>query len=82
LHALGAEQLESGSSVCLGTGAQVPTEPGIAHDWHVPQEALPQQTPSTQLPDVQSLGDPHVLPSCLPHRPVESQVESPPQVSS
>jgi hypothetical protein len=76
------EQLESASSVNLGTGAQVPSEPGSPHDWQVPQVAPPQQTPSTQFPDAHSLENAHAFPRTLRHAPAPSQIESPLQLSS
>lgn len=82
LHVLVAAEQVSGSSVNFGTGAQMPTAPGTAHDWQVPQTELEQQTPSTQLPDAQSLGAEHAFPSSLRQFPSVSQVESPPHVSS
>jgi hypothetical protein len=66
----------------LATGAQAPTEPGTAHDWQVPQAELAQHTPSTQLPEAQSLGTEQAFPSGLRQFPCESQVASPLHVSS
>jgi hypothetical protein len=37
-----------------GTGEQVPSLPGTAHDWQVPAQAPPQQIPCSQKPDWQS----------------------------
>jgi hypothetical protein len=37
-------------SVPNGTLVQVPTVPASAHDWQVPPQAVPQQTPCAQLP--------------------------------
>jgi hypothetical protein len=76
------EQPESASSVNFGTSAQVPSDPKSAHDWHVPHAALPQQTPSTQLPEAHSLDRAQAPPRLLRHVLVSSQIESPPQVSS
>jgi pimeloyl-ACP methyl ester carboxylesterase len=73
---------QSASSVNLGTAVQFPWKPATAHDWQLPQAALLQQTPSTQLPDAQSLEMAQAFPSRLRHAPVASQTESPPQVSS
>jgi hypothetical protein len=72
----------SASSVNLATGAHAPSEPGTAHDWHVPHAELEQQTPSTQLPDAQSPSVSHAVPSALRQMPAASQIESPSQVSS
>jgi hypothetical protein len=51
----------------LATGAQAPAEPGTAQDWQVPQAALEQQTPSTQLPEPQSADDVQATPRALRH---------------
>jgi hypothetical protein len=48
----------------------------------VPQEALPQQTPSTQLPVAQSLANAQAFPTTLRQAPEPSQVESPEHPSS
>jgi hypothetical protein len=73
---------ESTSSAIRGTGAQRPGVPGKPHDWHVPQVALPQHTPSTQLPDAQSPPETHGLPRSPRQVPAPSQVDVPVQVSS
>ena len=39
-----------------------PSLPAIAHDRHVPSQALAQQTPVTQKPDAQSLAPLHAAP--------------------
>jgi hypothetical protein len=51
----------SGSCPC-GTGEQVPSLPGTAHDWHVPVQAALQQMPCSQRPDMQSDAAVHVPP--------------------
>jgi hypothetical protein len=66
----------------LATGAHAPTESGTAHDWHVPQPALAQQTPSTQLPEAQLFAVEHARPNAGRHLPSASQIESPSHVSS
>src|SRR5690606_19296393 len=50
-------------AVPTGSLLQVPSMPAMLHDWQVGQLALPQQTPSTQLPLVHSLPPPQVRPS-------------------
>ena len=47
------EAVQRGSAVPLMTAAQVPL-PLMSQAWQVPQLAVVQQTPSTQLPEVQS----------------------------
>jgi hypothetical protein len=44
------------------TGAQTPGLAAVLHAWQVPQLALSQQTPSTQLPVSQSLVSEHAVP--------------------
>jgi hypothetical protein len=52
---------------------QVPSEPGTAQLLHAVQEELPQQTPSTQKPEVHSPPSPQALPLALvPQRPLPS----------
>ena len=41
---------------------QVPTLPGLLHDWQVPEHETLQQTPSSQLFEVHSLSPPQVVP--------------------
>lgn len=50
----------------------VPTLPDRLQAWHAPLQALLQQTPSAQTPDVQSVPTPHAapMPSLSPQRPV------------
>jgi hypothetical protein len=43
-----------GSVPPAGTAAQVPGLPGSAHDWQLPVQAVPQQTPCSQWPLVHS----------------------------
>jgi hypothetical protein len=75
-------QSEFGSSLNLSTGAQVPTDPNIEHDWHSPHAALAQQTPSTQLPDAQSPVPTHAAPSGWRHAPAWSHTRPPLHMSS
>lgn len=44
------------------TLVQVPTVPASAHDWQVPPQAVPQQTPCAQKPDTHSPPAPHATP--------------------
>ena len=44
------------------TGLQVPTLPTRLHASHVPLHAVPQQTPSAQLPETHSLDPAQLLP--------------------
>jgi hypothetical protein len=43
-----------GSTPPAGTMAQAPSDPGSAHDWHMPSQAVAQQRPCAQIP-----GPPH-----------------------
>lgn len=45
-----------GSIAPTGTGLHVPADPATLHDVHVPQLAVEQHTPSTQLPLSHSAG--------------------------
>lgn len=54
-------QWPSGSCIA-GTFVQVPAEPGIAHDLHVPVQADEQQTPCAQMLVPQSASAVHVAP--------------------
>ena len=40
-----------GSTVPAPTGEHVPRLAGLAQNWHLPAQALLQQTPSTQKPE-------------------------------
>ena len=51
-----AVQPPCGSIAPTGTGLQAPAEPATLHDVHVPQLDDEQQTPSTQLPLLHSVG--------------------------
>jgi hypothetical protein len=65
-----AVQPACGSFVPAATGVQVPAEPATLQAAHVPQLAVPQQTPSTQLPAWHSLPSAQAWPSRLsPHDP-------------
>jgi hypothetical protein len=44
----------AGSAPPAGTIAQAPSDPGSAHDWHIPSQAVAQQRPWAQIP-----GPPH-----------------------
>jgi hypothetical protein len=58
----------SGSAPSSGTLLHIPW--GLAQLWHIPQLALPQQVPSTQLPEPHSLPPLQVAPSAfLPQAP-------------
>ena len=48
-------QLARGSALPAAIGTQIPTEPGSAHERHGPVHACVQQTPSTQIAELQSL---------------------------
>ena len=50
--------------------------------WQAPQDALPQQCPSTHAPLAHSVALAHVWPFAFLHAPLESQVIDPLQVSS
>ena len=50
-----AAQPPCGSFVLVATAVQVPADPATLQAVHVPQLAVPQQTPSTQLPPWHSL---------------------------
>jgi hypothetical protein len=65
-----AVQPPCGSLVPAATAVQVPAEPATLQAAHVPQLAVPQQTPSTQLPPWHSLPIAQAWPSRLrPHAP-------------
>jgi hypothetical protein len=60
-----------GSLVPAATAVQVPADPATLQAVHVPQLAVPQQTPSTQLPAWHSLPIAQAWPSRLrPHEPL------------
>jgi hypothetical protein len=84
LHAPFASQvlvpLQTPGSSALVIATQVPPPPVQA--WHVPQEALPQQCPSTQFPLVQSDATVQVSPLVFLQVPVASHEDFPLQVSS
>jgi hypothetical protein len=49
----------------------VPALPGSAHDRHVPAQAVPQQTPCSQSPELHSAALPQVAPGgFLPQLPL------------
>jgi len=59
-----------GSVAPTATGLHVPADPDTLHDVQVPQLAVEQQTPSTQLPLSHSDGAAHIWPSrFFPHEP-------------
>jgi hypothetical protein len=62
LHAPLPVHALAGKVSCMPNGmfVQVPREPETAHDWQVGVHALPQHTPSTQLPLAHWLGPVHV----------------------
>jgi len=65
-----AAQPPCGSLVPAATAVQVPAEPATLQAAHVPQLAVPQQTPSTQLPPWHSFPIAQAWPSRLrPHEP-------------
>ena len=70
----------SGSSPA-GTSVQVPALPATAHDLQVPVQAVMQQTPWAQMPELQSSSIAHVPPSGrlpqLPALQVFGAVQSP-----
>lgn len=46
----------------------MPINPGMAHDWQVPVQAVVQQTPCSQFPDPHSMSAPQKAPiGFLPH---------------
>lgn len=49
----------------------------IEHAWHVPEQAVSQQRPSTQFPLAQLAATVHVWPCPLTHRPVALQAPVP-----
>ena len=48
-------QLPAGSGKPDGTGLQVPSNPGMAHDWQAPSHAALQHSPCAHTPDRQSV---------------------------
>jgi hypothetical protein len=64
----------------LATATQVPPPPVQA--WHAPQEAVPQQCPSTQDPLVQSAATVHTCPFAFLQAPVASHDCMPLHLSS
>ena len=59
-----------GSIAPTATGLHVPADPATLHDVQVPQLAVEQQTPSTQLPRSHSEGAAQIWPRrFLPHEP-------------
>jgi hypothetical protein len=68
------------SSVALMTCTQVPPPP--VQLWQLPQELMPQQNPSTQLPLTHSLAALQLWPDTFLQVPVASQLFEPLQVSS
>lgn len=66
-----AAQPPCGSIAPAGTGRHVPALPATLHDAQVPQLAVEQQTPSTQLPLSHSAPAAQICPSrFLPHEPL------------
>jgi hypothetical protein len=51
-----------GSSLSAPTGMQLPGEVGSAQNWQVPEQAVRQQTPSTQKWDEHSLAEAQTAP--------------------
>jgi hypothetical protein len=45
-----------------GTATQVPTEPGMAHELQIDEQAAPQQTPCAQTPELQVVPAVHAVP--------------------
>ena len=72
--------LQLSASSALFTATHVPPPPVQA--WQAPQEAMPQQCPSTQFPLVQSAAAEHVCPFALLHFPVASHDDIPLHMSS
>jgi hypothetical protein len=76
-----------GSAPFTGTGAHVPAVVAPAHDMHVPEQAVRQQTPCAQTFVVHSVPSLHVAPGGLrPHDPAlhtegATQSASPVQVA-
>jgi hypothetical protein len=82
LHMPSLPQLLMGSAVQplpssatpSGTSLHVPSDPASAQVRQVPEQALLQQTPSTQLPVWHSSPDSQVWPlSFLPHMPISQR---------
>ena len=61
-HGGAAGHCPDGARVPAGMLVHTPALPVRLHAWHVPQLALPQQTPSTQLPLMHWLAAPHCVP--------------------
>ena len=60
------------------TAVQVPMEPGMPHASHVPAHGVSQQTPSTQLPELQTPGAVQEVPFAAPVDPlVVTSIEGP-----
>jgi hypothetical protein len=72
--------LQLSASSALFTATHVPPPPVQA--WQAPQEAMPQQWPSTQFPLVHSAAPEHVCPFALLHFPVASHDDIPLHMSS
>jgi len=80
-------QVWAGSGLFTGTLVQVPIEPDSAHDRHALAQAVEQQTPCAQFPDVHSARSeqnapggfrPHELPTqTLPVEQFASTVHAP-----
>ena len=75
-----AVQPPCGSLLPAATAVQVPADPATLQAAHVPQLAVPQQTPSTQFPPWHSLPAAQAWPSRL--RPQEPPVQTLPGAQS
>jgi hypothetical protein len=45
-----------------GTATQLPTEPGTAHELQIEEQAVAQQTPSAQTPELHAVPAVHAVP--------------------
>jgi hypothetical protein len=61
-HGGDAGHCPAGAVAPAGMNPHIPGLPVVLHAWHVGQLALPQQTPSTQLPLMHALPAEHVRP--------------------
>jgi hypothetical protein len=62
---VGPWSTQLGAGVPAGSGAHAPRLPAMLHDWHEGQLALPQQTPSRQLPLMHWPPDVQLMPLAL-----------------
>jgi hypothetical protein len=71
-HVMAPASAHSMAGSCpAGTLVQVPALPESAHDLHVPEQAIEQQTPCAQIPELHSTPSPQVAPSgFLPQLPI------------